>query len=431
MAPTPFTAALLAAATLGATAPLFQPTHSPCSQKGELQLHGNFPLDWDDPHGHETIELGLVRLEAADKANRIGNLFINPGGPGGQVSGVVATIVQQPGIVDSEILNRFDIIGLDPRGVGLSTPVQCDIDASNKRVSRMPKTQAQFDELVQYNKAVGKSCREKTERLIDFVDTISAAKDHEAVRIAMGGEKANFLGLSYGSQLFSQYAELYPDSFRAMLLDGMVQHSQDEASNALIESTIYEATLKQFFAWSNSSADSPVQGQALDLEAVFKSVLAQADEAPIPAPGCDDVQCRSDVTAEEILFTLQGTLTMTSGWPGVLEALLEAQGGNATFISQAQPLIVGDAYTDSLLFGGRAIPCQDFSHAATTLAEVVAKQTQGTAFTPLTRGASQTYGIQTSCIGWPAPVNNPVKKNTYTGETPILMVNAVYDPETS
>ncbi|KAI1341902.1 alpha/beta hydrolase fold-domain-containing protein [Xylariaceae sp. FL0016] len=387
------------------------------------------PLDWSRPDRNETIELGMVRLAAADEANRIGYLFINPGGPGGQATSTVASLASGTREVDSELLAKFDIIGLDPRGVGISTPVQCDIATYNKRVSFFPKTQDEFDELVAYNKAVGASCHEKTGRLIDFVDTISAVKDHEAVRQALGGDKATFLGLSYGTQLFSQYAQLYPEGIRAMVLDGNLQRSQSESSNLLIESSTYQATLEQFFSWCNASDECPLQGQ--DVEAKFKEVLSKAEEGPIPAPGCDDVSCRSDMTAEEMLFNVQGYLISQGNWPTLGEGLVEAGNGNATILSSAQPLAVGDAYEDSYLFAGTAIACQDWGHAATTLADVTAKEALGSTFTPLTQGACQSYKIQTSCIGWPAALTNPPKPVSYEGNTTILMVNSLYDPSTS
>ncbi|KAI0122561.1 alpha/beta hydrolase fold-domain-containing protein [Daldinia grandis] len=368
------------------------------------------PLDWEDPQGNETIELGLVRIEARDKSNRIGNLFINPGGPGGQATSLVATLSTLPGVVDPQILDRFDVIGLDPRGVGLSTPVQCDTAAYNKRITWFPKTQDEYDALVAYNKGLGESCRAKTGRLIDFVDTVSAVRDHEAVRKALGGEKANFLGLSYGTQLFSQYAELFPDGIRALVLDGNLQHSQSEASNLLIEGSTYEATLKNFFSWCADASEDvcPLSGQ--DVRAKFESIIAKATKSPIPAPGCDDKACRSNVTGEDIRFSIQPYLISPAMWPSLGQAIADADAdNNATLISQQQPL----------------------THASTSLSDVRAKATLGTTFNPITGGACQSYKIQTSCIGWPAALTNPPKPVSYKGDVKILMLQSTFDPSTS
>ncbi|KAJ8116290.1 hypothetical protein ONZ43_g4471 [Nemania bipapillata] len=370
------------------------------------------PLDWNQIHGkgNETVELGMVRREADDKENRIGYLFINPGGPGGQATSAVASLAD---LVAPEIQAKFDIIGLDPRGVGISTPVQCDPEVFNKRVKFMPKTDAEYEALVQYNKDLGANCLEKTGPLLNYVDTISAAKDHEAVRIALG-EKATYLGLSYGTQLFSQYAQLFPDSFRAIALDGNLQHSQSESTNLLVEGTTYEATLKQFFDWCTSDESCALQGK--DVAAVFNSVRDKASAAPIPAPGCDDVSCRSDVTEEDFLFTAQGFLISQRNWPALGEGLLEADNGNATIISEFNQIAVGDAYEDSYLYAGTAIGCQDWAHASTELADLLEKQDLGKVFSPMTLGASQSYRLQTSCIGWPAPLSNPPRPYRLQGQ---------------
>ncbi|KAI0470453.1 TAP-like protein-domain-containing protein [Xylariaceae sp. FL0804] len=390
----------------------------------------NAPIDWNNPGGNETVELGMVRLEASDKAKRIGYLFTNPGGPGGKASALVNELAENFAQLDPATLDRFDIIGLDPRGVGLSTPVRCDPAIVNERVSFFPTSQGEFKNFVQHSTAFWNSCRRETGRLIDFVDTISAAKDHEAVRRALGGQKATFLGFSYGTQLFSQYAQLFPQGIRAMVLDGNVQHSQAEPSNLLIESTTYEATLKQFFSWCDSSEDCPLDGE--NTEAKFISVIATADQTPIPAPGCDGVTCQSDVTGEDILFTLQGILATVADWPVLGQALLEATNGNATLLSQSKGLATGDPYADGTMTAGFAVACQDWTHAARTLADFQAKAAEGRVFAPLTRGASQTYQIQTLCVGWGAPLTNPPRPATpYRGAAPLLMVNSLYDPETS
>ncbi|KAI1165869.1 TAP-like protein-domain-containing protein [Nemania serpens] len=437
----------IAAAGLGRAAPFSKPNNSdvvrqwvkhfgrsikwgPCSDMFPDTLTCatfHVPLDWNRSYdlGIEKVELGMVRLEAEDKKRRIGYLFVNPGGPGGQATSTVASLASR---VDPEIRARFDIIGLDPRGVGISTPVECDLKAFNKRVKYLPKTEEEYEALVQYNKQLGASCLKKTGPLVNYVDTISAVKDHEAVRIALG-EKATFLGLSYGTQLFSQYAELFPDSFRAIVLDGNLQHSQSESTNLLVETTTYEATLKEFFNWCTSNQTCALHGK--DISGVFKSVRDKASASPIPAPGCDDIYCRSDVTEEDFLFTAQGFLISQRNWPALGQGLLDAQNGNATIISQFNQIAVGSAYDDSYLYAGTAIGCQDWAHESKGLADLVEKQNLGAVFSPLTLGACQSYKLQTSCIGWPAPLSNPPAPVVYKGKKELLMVNSLHDPSTS
>ncbi|KAK2595457.1 hypothetical protein QQS21_006797 [Conoideocrella luteorostrata] len=387
------------------------------------------PLDWQNPLQHGNISLGMLRIKARNPAKRIGYLFLNPGGPGGQASQSVNSIARSTGKINPELLDRFDIIGLDPRGVGLSTPVQCDVDLWNQRTSFFPQSEQAFNELVNKNKLISESCRKKSGRIVDFVDTVSAAKDHEAVRLALGDGPATFFGLSYGTQLFTQYAQLFPNGIRALLLDGLLQHSQSEYSNLLIESSTYEATLREFFRWCTAHEECVLAKE--DAQKTMLEVLSKAKRAPISTPGCDKKSCRSDVTEEEILFATQAFLTSTSTWPKLAIALQEAGRGNATIFARAQGLAVGDAYEDSYLFGGASIQCQDWSHSDTTLYQLQQKQILSATMSPITKGTSQSYQIQASCIGWTAPLRNPEKRVKYNGNQTILSVNSIHDPSTS
>ena len=84
----------------------------------------NVPLDHDSPRG-AAISLALVRIPASDTANRIGSLFLNPGGPGG--SGVDFALGFGPfaPFVWGPVANQYDIVGFDPRGIIRSTPLRC------------------------------------------------------------------------------------------------------------------------------------------------------------------------------------------------------------------------------------------------------------------------------------------------------------------
>ncbi|KAL8282804.1 hypothetical protein RB597_010173 [Gaeumannomyces tritici] len=384
------------------------------------------PLDWNDPGG-EKITLGFAKLPARDPSRRIGNLFISPGGPGNQASGSLSSTARRPGRLHPELLDRFDLIGLDPRGVGLSTPVRCDKDVYNKRVKYFVETQAEYDEMVAGNRALWESCLARTGRLLHFLDTVSAARDHEAVRLALGGgEKASFIGFSYGSQLYAQYAELYPDGFRAMLLDGALQHSQGEAANVLIEATAFEATLRQFFAWCAADKTCPLHGQ--DVEAAFHAAVARArDGGPVPAPGCDGVGCSTDVSEEELYLSIQGGLGHTSDWAAMAQGLMDTAKGDASIFSVVPR--TGDVYSDSDAYAYRAVICQDWT-TSRTLTDLRHKQRLGDAVTPLVRGHTQMYTLQAFCVGWGAAVTNPPRPFKYEGTTPILLTNAMYDPIT-
>ena len=82
------------------------------------------PMDYASIDNN-TFTLAVIKHIASDKKNRIGTLFVNPGGPGGSAYDYAQAATQ---IVSKTIVQRFDIIGFDPRGVGKSNPARCLTD---------------------------------------------------------------------------------------------------------------------------------------------------------------------------------------------------------------------------------------------------------------------------------------------------------------
>lgn len=76
----------------------------------------------------------MVRVKS-NSTSRQGSLFINPGGPGNSGIEVVLGLLQAQAPQLSSLLERYDVVGVDPRGTGASAPVKCDRKLWNRRVS--------------------------------------------------------------------------------------------------------------------------------------------------------------------------------------------------------------------------------------------------------------------------------------------------------
>lgn len=111
------------------------------------------------------------------------------------------------------------------------------------------------------------------------------------------------------------------------------------------------------------------------------------------------------------------------------DSSLDASQGDASGF--AAVLANGNPYEDSQQYGSVTVACQDWTAESRSFFDVQQKEILGTAFSPYTKGASQFYFIQTACIGWPAPLANPPRPYNVTGAPTILLVNSIYDPETS
>ncbi|KAK3675838.1 hypothetical protein LTR78_004479 [Recurvomyces mirabilis] len=388
------------------------------------------PTDWAVPNGDQ-IMIGMNRFQS----NTTGfakkeSLYLNPGGPGGIATSDLTVAAAS---FSHEVTSKYDLIAVDPRGLGLSTPIQCDTDLWNERLSYFPKTEAEFDRMVQHNIALGKSCLELTGNLLFHVDTLSIARDFEAVRIANGDDKFNFVGFSYGSQIAYQYAQLFPGSFGKLVGDGITNHAESETGSLVTGVQTYEDSFVRFATWAGTSNESALFGQ--DVLSLWDQLLVKLTETPLSVgsgPGHLD-----NITNEEFLFNFPEALISKEagtgpGWAAVSEALALAFAGNGSGLASFAPAVVdGEIAANSGPFSYLAVGCLDWTYHSTTLADILYKQKLMTTWAPHTQGATQNYGYQTQCIGWPAPVINPPEQIELHTDIPILLVQSTHDPECS
>ncbi|MFI0411163.1 alpha/beta hydrolase [Actinomadura sp. 3N508] len=182
------------------------------------------PLDYDAPKG-ATTEIAVLRLKARDAKKRIGSLFVNPGGPGGQGT---AMAFQADGFLAPDVLDRFDIVGFDPRGIGFSDNVACFKSAKDQTLAlaglgvAFPIGAKQEAAFIKSAKALGNGCSTTGKKLAGAMSTAEVARDMEVLRRAVGDKKLTYLGFSYGSALGQYYANLFPDRVRAVAVDGIL-----------------------------------------------------------------------------------------------------------------------------------------------------------------------------------------------------------------
>jgi pimeloyl-ACP methyl ester carboxylesterase len=209
------------------------------------------PLDYSDPDG-EQIELQLSRMASDNPAARRGVLLLNPGGPGG--SGLAqSSLLASRGLPDS-VLDAYDLIGMDTRGVGHSTRVDCGFTAAGDYFGNVPPYAVDDAAVVQRAKVVeaaAEQCAANDENgLLRHVSTANMARDLDSVRAALGEEKASFLGYSYGSALGAAYASMFPETVDRVVLDSNVgdTHLDQEGLRRFAQGV--EQTFPDFARWA-------------------------------------------------------------------------------------------------------------------------------------------------------------------------------------
>lgn len=192
---------------------------------GELQCATvRLPVDYDRPKGAKTT-VALVRRPADDPKRKISSLFVNPGGPGGSGTTLV---MDAESYFPPDVLERFDLIGMDPRGTNFSDQVACfkNHREQTKKLAGLdipfPITKAEQRAYLASAKALAKACSSRGKPLSASMSTAQVARDMDVIRRAVGDKRLTYAGFSYGSYLGQVYANMFPDRVRAVMIDGIL-----------------------------------------------------------------------------------------------------------------------------------------------------------------------------------------------------------------
>ena len=177
------------------------------------------PLDYYNPTGTQ-INIAISRIAAADPSSRRGVLLVNPGGPGGPGLNLPQTLAV---LLPQSVLNLYDLIGFDPRGIGLSTPVTCGLTAQQSaRAFPQLEEPGGFSATASFAQAVANGCSANASRMLPYMTTANTARDLDEIRQALSEQTISYLGYSYGTYLGAVYASLFPDQTDRFILDSSI-----------------------------------------------------------------------------------------------------------------------------------------------------------------------------------------------------------------
>ena len=378
------------------------------------------PFDYADPEQGSFV-LYVKKHNAASPADRIGSMMVNPGGPGFGGSSLADDAQYY---FSQDLIDRFDIIAWDPRGTGESTPAVDCVDTFDEYfgLDSPPETPEEKQALIDASQAFNDKCAENSGTILPYISTQASAQDINSLRLALGEEKVSFFGFSYGSELGTTWATMFPETVRAIVVDGAVDPNASSTQEGMNQAKGFEGQLSTFLKQCSEKTTCAFHngGKA---EAAFDQLVLDIDATPLEVS-----KDRTPVTQGVLFTAVAQAMYSDYYWPQLSEALSEAQSGDGKGILQ----LYDDYYQrkDDGTYGNEleaflAISCLD-DPGASSVEDVDSHIEDFIAAAPRL-GGNFAYGY--SCALWPV---KQASKVTITGKGagPIVVVGTTGDPAT-
>jgi pimeloyl-ACP methyl ester carboxylesterase len=291
------------------------------------------PVDHAQPGGDQ-IALQIMRATKIGGTDRIGALVLNPGGPGASGLGFLPYWMSW---LSDDLLDTFDIVTFDPRGVGKSAPIHCGDLPQDNELLQYPDLQSAagwaYATTVFSDRADG--CLSALGSHAAAFNTQDTARDLDLLRGALGDEKLTYLGWSYGAKLGGEYAHQFPDRVRALVLDGPSNPTKDYIGIVADQVSGFE---QSFDAYAAGCASRPSCAAIGDPQSLVLDLVRTANTSPIPSyrPGDDH-----PANGINILNGVLALLYDDAAWPHLDDSLVEAKNGDSGSLFEANDFLKG------------------------------------------------------------------------------------------
>ncbi len=396
-----------ATAASAATAPI---TWTPCPKSsGYLCGSLEVPLDYQHP-ARGSVRLAVIEHPVAHSS---GVVVVNPGGPG--ESGVLILPILTS-LMPAAVTQHETIVSFDERGTGASDPLLCgpspaDAGSAVAGTAAAARTFAGLE----------RSCRAENPSLFPTVTTMTSVRDMDRLRVALGVPNIDYYGVSYGTVLGSEYAQMFPTHVRSFVLDGAVDANLSLITAASEEAPAIQTAIEHELTVCGSMGTCPLGS---DPVAAYKALATRLARAPLPAPGDGDATPvgKGDLDTATLLYLSAPDFT-----PSYLPALKAAVAGNGAPLRSVAMGLETDLNGQSLVGPLWSITCNDAAdHPDAKTTATLARSLESRY--PL-GGEEAVANNLIACPGWSGAGGTLAHLRPGHGPTALVLGN-VYDPNT-
>ena len=425
------------AATTTASKP-FPTTSNDTSKLAWETCNGNFqcatlkvPIDYTDASRGE-FDIAVIRYRDPNQHDRIGSLVINPGGPG--VSGIEYALNAEY-ILNPDVLERYDIVGFDPRGIGRSTPIHCLSDVEQDLLfasDPKPDNDAEYAQTLSDTQSFVDKCLAKTANL-EYFSTANAAHDMELLRQGLGEAKLNYMGFSYGTYLGTLYAQQFPNKVGRFVLDGAINPAISTQEQSLVQAIAFDKALANFVTDCHKHKNCPLPKDATS--SYFTDLFAKVSANPLTITNGESTRLITESLV--VTGTASALYDDASGWPLLRTAIAQAQQGDGSGFAKLADGYNGrnsnGTYSDNQNDANVIIDCLDWQESRSNESiRAAAAQFAKSApvFGPYVAFSGITCNALNQAFGHTQTTTDKNTAQIRKTATPILIIGTTQDPAT-
>jgi pimeloyl-ACP methyl ester carboxylesterase len=373
------------------------------------------PVDYAKPDG-KTLQVAVKVVPALGSGGR--SLFLNPGGPG--ASGI-RYADYLAGKISRDVRQHYDLVNVDPRGVGKSTPVDCVSDSAFAAFAASdpdPDTPREIKAFREEHQRFGEGCQRRSGALAAHISTGEVARDFDILRSLLGQQKLDWFGFSYGTAIGATYATLFPERVGRMVLDGPLDPSEGAIEAGLSQAIGFQRALEAYVEDCTHRWRCPLGRHETKAMKRIVDLLQRLDRHPLRTDDPD-----RKLTQGLAFYGIAKPLYSKSTWVSLSNAFDAALQGDGSVLARLADAYFHEANGEAFL----AISCLDIRDRP-TVAEIEAVEPEFARASPVF-GRALAWG-SLGCSDWPIEATHPQIDIDADTSAPVLIVGTTGDPAT-